>query len=305
MASGRDVAAFNRQDAITDIKLVLRRLRVTHCLALLTKYGLPETRKIGQFHEDYLPARLSAASDHQLAALTANLKANYAKGSALSDKYCSLLDQTQLRLFISHAPLGRREAQSLKLQLALAGLTAFTSGEDVITNQEWLVETVAQLEHMDGLLNLVTDQSLTSPAANQEVGFALGAGVPVLNIIKELPPQGLAGSMQMIEWGEEARTKSVALDVIGWMMDQPALGPKLTDLLVRQIVSSGEATDAYRIIGFCRHALKRSKHLLAGQIFELRQAARDNPEIARFASGRGPEMILTLCDEWEDQQKAS
>ena len=58
MASGRDVVAFNRQVVIGDIQLVMQRLRISHVLELLTKYGLPETPKIGKFHEVYLPARL-------------------------------------------------------------------------------------------------------------------------------------------------------------------------------------------------------------------------------------------------------
>ena len=49
---GQDLAAFDREQVIADVKLSLRRLRVTHALYLLNQYGLPATRKIGKFSID-------------------------------------------------------------------------------------------------------------------------------------------------------------------------------------------------------------------------------------------------------------
>ncbi len=304
MVSGRGVAPFNRSQIIADIQLLMRRLRVSHCLSLLSKYGLPETRKIGKFHEEYLPGRLIAGSDHQLAALNSVLKTKYDNGSALLDKYSNLNDKDQFRLFISHSGTSKHQATLLKEELALGGLSCFVAGDDIASASEWLVEIVTQLEHMDGLVSLLNDQSVVSPTCNQEVGFALGAGVPVISVMKSVPPQGLVGQMQAIEWGEGESLKSVALDVIGWLMSLPDCGPRLTDCLVRQIVTASSPGQSFRIIGFCRKALKSSPYLMAGQIYELRKAARENAEIARFASGRGPELISALCDEFEEKARA-
>ena len=311
MAAGRDLAPFHRDQALTEIKLGMRRLRVSHCLSLLTKYGLPETRKIGKFYEDYLPLRLNVASNHQLAALNSVLKTKYATGSSLLDKYGTLADDDQVRIYISHAGAGRARAVALKETLALGGLTGFVSLDDREGAPEWMVETISQLEHMDVLLSLIDDQAHTSAAANQEVGFALGAGVPVLSlhmscVRQEITktPMGLAASLEQNMWAADETVKSIALKAVEWMLALPQIGPRVTDRLVRQIVAADKPHQAFQEIGFCRKALLGSSHLLANQIYELRKAARENPEIARFASGRGPELISALCDEWEEKARA-
>ena len=297
---GQDLAAFDREQVIADVKLSLRRLRVTHALYLLNQYGLPATRKIGKFFEDYLPRRLSAASDHQLAALNGTLSMKYAQGSFLAEKYGYLNDQDQFRIFISHSVADADKAQELKDHLEFGGFDCFVASDDIATASEWLIEIVSQLEHMDALITLVSDKGNESPACNQEVGFALGAGKPVLSVMGEVPPQGLIGSMQAIDWDDEHGAKDVALSAVEALMQQPHVGPKLTNVLVKQLVGYDEPNDSFKVIGFCRKALQSSSYLQAWQIYELKKAARENAEIARFASGRGPELIETLAQELEE-----
>jgi len=291
--------AFDKQQTINDMKLIMRRLRIGHSLELMDKCALPAIPKVGKFHDVYLQARLEAANAHQLAALGAILKSKYGHGSALSEKYALLTAKDQFRIFISHSCEQADEAQELKEQFEYGGISCFVASDDIATASEWLVEIVTQLEHMDALITLVTDQSVQSATCNQEVGFALGAGKPVLSVMSQVPPQGLIGSLQAIERKQDAAPKDVALEAIGALMKSPTMGPKLTSLLVRQLVGYDEPDNSFKIIGFCRKALQQSSHLMAGQIYELRKAARENAEIARFASGRGPELIETLCNEFE------
>ncbi len=291
--------AFDKQQTINDMKLTMRRLRISYSLELMDKCGLPQVPKVGKFHDIYLQGRLEAANLHQLAALSAILKAKYDHGSALSEKYALLNDKDQFRVFISHSCEQANEAQELKEQLEYGGIDCFVASDDIATASEWLVEIVTQLEHMDALITLVTDQSVQSATCNQEVGFALGAGKPVLSVMDQVPPKGLIGSLQAIERKEESMPKDVALEVIGALMKYPVMGPQLTSLLVHKLVGYDEPDNSFKVIGFCRKALQQSSHLMAGQIYELRKAARENAEIARFASGRGPELIETLCQELE------
>lgn len=293
--------AFNKEQSVCDIKLGLRRIRVTHILELLEKCGVPPIPKVGSFHDVYLQKRLDAASVHQLAALSAIIKSKYSEGSFLLEKYSLFQDSDQLRVFISHSAHQEEEAQALKEQLEYGGVECFVAGEDIATASEWLVEIVTQLEHMDVLITLVSENSVVSPTCNQEVGFALGAGKPVLSVMDQLPPAGLIGSMQAIERKEGDLVKDVALEVISALMRLPHLGPQLTSILVRQLVAYDQPRDSFKVIGFCRKALATSPYLLAGQIFELRRAAQENAEIARFASGRGPELIESLCQEFEEK----
>lgn len=291
--------AFNKEQTIAEIKLAFKRLKMSHIVSLMDKYGLPSVLKVGSFHDIYLPKRLEAASMHQLAALNAALQSQYLVGGALDEKYGLPSEEEIFKLFISHAVSQEEEALALKEQFAYGGIDCFVAGEDIAANTEWLVEIVTELEAMDGLLSLITDRSIESVTCNQEVGFALGAGKPVVSVMNEQAPLGLIGAMQAVERKEGMSDKDVALEVIDALMKLPLWGPRLTNLFVRRLVSYESPSDSFKVIGFCRKALAFSNHLTAGQIFELRKAARENDQIARFASGRGPELIESLCVDFE------
>lgn len=290
---------FNKEQTISEIKLAFKRLKLSHIVSLLDKYGVPQVLKVGSFHDIYLPKRLSEASQHQLAALNAALQSQYLIGGALDEKYGTQSEEDSFKLFISHSVDQEEEAAGLKEQFAYGGIECFVAGEDIAANTAWLVEIITELEGMDGLLSLVTDRSIESVTCNQEVGFALGAGKPVVSVMSEQAPQGLIGAMQAVERKEGMSDKDVALEVIGALMNLPQWGPRLTNLFVRRLVSYESPNDSFKVIGFCRKALALSKDLSAGQIFELRKAARENDQIARFASGRGPELIEDLCVDFE------
>lgn len=299
MSEGRDLTVFSKEQTICDIKLILSRIRVTHCLGLLDKSGLSPVRKFGKFYEDYLPRRLGAANVHQLAGLKATLMTKYDQGSYLAGKFSQSNDHEQFRIFISHSTEQAEDALELKDQLEFGGFECFVASDDIATASEWLVEIITQLEHMDALITLVSDHSIESPTCNQEVGFALGAGKPVLSVMDGVPPGGLIGSMQAIERKEGSLPKDVAIEAISALMRLPNIGPQLSSIMVRQLIGYNDPKDSFKVIGFCRKALLASPFLTAGQIFELRKAARENLEIARFASGRGPELIETLCEHLE------
>lgn len=292
---------FNRSQVICDVKLAFRRIKVSHIVQLMDKYGLPDVTKVGSFQDIYLPKRLDAASDHQLAALNANLKARYDVGGFMDEKYGLVNEEDIFRLFLSHSNSQADEAALLKEQFAYGGIDCFVSGEDIPTSAEWLVEIVTQLEHVDGLISITSDQSVGSATCNQEVGFALGRGIPVISVMAGQAPQGLVGAMQAIERKEGCSEKDVALEVIGALMNLPNCGPRLTTLLVNRLVRYNTPNDSFKVIGFCRKALSYSSYLTAGQIYELRKAAIENEQIARFASGRGPELIESLCIDFEQR----
>ncbi len=291
--------AFDKDLAIDDIQFGLNQLGIANVLQLMDKYGLPKVLKSGSFYESYVPKRLDLASPHQLGALTSYIKAHTKAGASLDEMASRLRDDNVFGLFISHSQSQEAEALALKEQFALGGVDCFVASDDIETSTEWLVEIVDQLEQMDGLMSLTTQQSILSATCNQEIGFALGAGKPVVSVMVGEAPQGLVGSTQAISWKDRFSEKDVALFVVEALMKFPQCSEKLTSLLVRQLVSYDQPYESFKVIGFCRKALTFSDCLTAGQIFELRKAVIENEQIARFASGRGPELIESLCVDFE------
>ncbi len=295
------MGAFNKHQVIYDIKLSLRRLQITHIVALMDNCGLPDMPKVGGFHDVYLPGRLERSTMHQLAALSAILKSKYGVGKPLHEKYRLMNDEDGFRLFVGHSEDQSDCALALKETFAQGGIDCFVAGDELAEAAGWATDIVAHLKHMNVLVALSSDSAVANPLWNQELGFALGSGKPVISVSDCAPPGGLVGAVQMIERRSFPAVKDLALEIISRLMATPDVGAHLTDVLVRQLVSCVSPRSSFKIIGFCRKALGHSSYLTAGQLFELRRAARENDEIIRFACGRGPELIETMCDEFEQR----
>lgn len=302
---GNDVAAFNKEQAIYEIKLSLRRLQVLHIVELMDNCGLPDIPKVGGFHDVYLPRRLARSTVHQLAALAAILKSKYGVGKPLYEKHSLLNDEDGFRLFIGHTADQADCALALKDVFSQGGVDCFVAGDELAEATDWASDIIAHLKHMHVFVALVSENAGANATWNQKLGFALGSGRPVISVKNGAPPVGLAGVMQHIEGRNAATEKDLALEIVNRVMDHPDHGGHLTDVLVRQLVSCASPRESFRVIGFCRKALAQSRYLTAGQLFELRRAARENDEIIRFAAGRGPELIEHMCDEFEQRLAAT
>jgi len=82
------------------------------------------------------------------------------------------------------------------------------------------------LVSMDLLLALVTDGFRDSNWTSQEIGFALGRGVPVISIRNGMDPFGFFGKKQAIN-GNGKRASEIAGDVTEIISKIPNLTEKL------------------------------------------------------------------------------
>jgi hypothetical protein len=107
-------------------------------------------------------------------------------------------DSSYFRLFLSHVSLHKVAVSKLKSALFDVGISAFVAHEDIEPSQEWQDEISLALRSMHALAALVTAEFHDSKWTDQEVGWALGRGVPVLPVRLGADPYGFVGKIQAI-----------------------------------------------------------------------------------------------------------
>jgi len=103
-----------------------------------------------------------------------------------------------VRLFLSHVSQYKVQASALKDALAKRGISAFVAHEDIEPTLEWQNEISLALRSMHALAALVTPDFHRSNWTDQEVGWALGRGVPVMPVRVGADPYGFAAKIQAI-----------------------------------------------------------------------------------------------------------
>jgi TIR domain len=102
---------------------------------------------------------------------------------------------------LSHKWEVRKETAQLKEKLGLFGISAFVAHEDIRPTRKWQDEIENALHSMDAFAALMTQDFYDSDWTDQEVGFALARGVPVIAVQLGRVPYGFLGKFQALRAG--------------------------------------------------------------------------------------------------------
>ncbi|MEP0339902.1 MAG: TIR domain-containing protein [Alphaproteobacteria bacterium] len=104
-----------------------------------------------------------------------------------------------VRLFVSHRDHIKIYARQLADLLDGYGVSAFVAHETIEPMTTWRHEIIKGLETMEIMLAIVTDDFHQSFWTNQEVGFALGRGTPIISLkVQESEPPGFIEEKQAV-----------------------------------------------------------------------------------------------------------
>lgn len=113
------------------------------------------------------------------------------------------------KVFLSHRDTFKKETACLKEYLGNYNLACFVAHEDIVPDEHWLLEIKRALLSCDIVVALITKDFHESVWTNQEIGIALGLGIPVFSIKLGKPPAGFIANKQAIN----AEYKNNSLDV--------------------------------------------------------------------------------------------
>ena len=149
-----------------------------------------------------------------------------------------LWNKNSLRLFLSHRDQYKAEAHVLANALEPYGVSVFVAHDAIKPMKEWQEEILNGLMTMEVMLVLLTDDFHKSDWTNQEVGFALGRGIPIVCVkVGTVDPQGFIGIRQALKGSLEC-ISDVAPRVYHALISEIGQEGRLKEILVEAFVSS-------------------------------------------------------------------
>ena len=100
--------------------------------------------------------------------------------------------------FLSHKAEMKKEVAALRDKLESFGVSSFVAHMDIRPTKPWQDEIESALASMDGFAALLTDKFHESDWTDQEVGFALARGVPLVAVRMGRDPYGFMGKFQAL-----------------------------------------------------------------------------------------------------------
>lgn len=151
-----------------------------------------------------------------------------------------------LRVFVSHRDTHKRDAKALAEELEEYGISSFVAHETIEPDSEWLVEINKALSTMEVMLALVTDDFHDSVWTNQEIGFALGRGVPVISTkLGKSDPRGFIQSRQALKISSDD-VRGAAIELFNRLSIKVGAADRLRGHLVSALCASTSYLQACR-----------------------------------------------------------
>lgn len=145
----------------------------------------------------------------------------------------------ELRLFISHRDTHKAEARDLADELKAYGISAFVAHDTIEPMTTWQREIEKGLETMEVMLALITDDFHDSVWTNQEVGYALGKGVPVIPLkLERTDPAGFVGPKQAVKGYHLRRIEAAAPAIYRLLVEKLGQKTRLQQALVAAFAKS-------------------------------------------------------------------
>lgn len=148
-----------------------------------------------------------------------------------------------LRLFLSHRDRYKSSARELAEALEPYGVSVFVAHDAIKPMKEWQREILNGLMTMEVMLVLLTDDFHESHWTNQEIGFALAKGTPIICVkVGTIDPKGFIGSRQALKSSLE-EIFDVASQVHRALINEIGQEGRLKEILIEAFVSSENYDD--------------------------------------------------------------
>lgn len=206
-----------------------------------------------------------------------------------------LWSSDKLRVFLSHKSEFKTETAQLKEQLEFYGISCFVAHDDIEPTKAWQDEIERALFSMDLLVALLTEDFQKSNWTDQEIGVAIGRGIPVISVRLGSDPYGFIGKYQGIS-GRDKSSRALAHEILTLTLSQPLTNHKAQAALVHAFCNVDSYTRANDLIKILEKMLSSVSHDL---INVLENAPKSNSQISRAwtVSNKLPGLIKRLRSE--------
>jgi nucleoside 2-deoxyribosyltransferase len=153
------------------------------------------------------------------------------------------------RLFISHLAVNKKTAANLQDALRVFGISSFVAHSDIMPTTEWEDQIELALSTCDALIALLHDKFHESSWTDQEIGFAMGRGVPVCAVRFGQTPYGFIGRFQAFS-GNSKSADALAKEIFDAFRKNKQTQPRMSGILMTQFEQSNSFAQAKDRIGY-------------------------------------------------------
>jgi len=197
------------------------------------------------------------------------------------------------RLFVSHLAIHRAFAAELQESLLDFGISCFIAHNDIEPTQEWQTQIETALSTCDALVALLHENFHNSNWTDQEIGFAMGRGVPVYSVRFGQDPYGFIGRFQAFN-GNGKTAVSLSRELFDAYRKNKQTQRRMSGILVTLFEQSGSFAEAKARIGY----LEELEFWEPSFSSRIRSAARSNSQI--IDSWGVPVRVAALVTKWAE-----
>lgn len=275
------------------IKEIVKRLSVENYSVIdmtLGEFKLPTTDSWSGGTDSYIMQMVKGQDEAKLLGLAKHLGYSIETPSYLEPAFW---EEGKLKVFLSH--LSKQKSWTTELQEALLpyGISAFVAHKDIKPTLEWQVQIETALATCDALVALLNVGFHESNWTDQEIGFAMGRGVPVFSIRFEQDPYGFIGKTQAFQ-GHGKDAAEIAEELFDAYRVNKQTQAKMSDVLLSMFVKSGTFAQAKTRIGY----LEDLETWGADFADRIREAAELNSQI--IGSWGVPDRVEKLANKWKE-----
>lgn len=278
---------------ITLMKEVSRRLTAEEYPLIditLQQFSLPWSNEWDGTKEGYVLQMIGDASDQALMDLALHVGFQFEQASQPRMEP-PFWRKGMLKVFISHLATHKAFAAELQEEFLRYGISAFIAHNDIEPTQEWQTQIETALATCDALIALLHPEFHQSNWTDQEIGFAMGRGLPVFSVRFGQDPYGFIGKFQAFD-GKKKNASGLVLELFGTYRKNKQTQRRMGVVLVGLFEESGSFAEAKSLIGY----LEEIEVWEPSFSTRLRAAAEGNSQVA--GSWGVPGRVESLIKKW-------
>lgn len=239
----------------------------------LRQFGLPTTESWSSSGDEYIMFNLENAEPEVLLGLANHL--GFSPGESRPATVPDFWREGQVRLFISHLAVHKKFAASLQGELNHYGVSSFVAHNDIEPTREWADEIESALGSCDAAIALMHPEFRESNWVDQEMGYVMGRGVPILTVRLGQDPYGFLGRFQALKCQVES-SQLLASEVFSVLANNKITMARVSSSLVQKFEWSGNFAEAKSNIDL----LEKVKYWDETLSARCREAVRINSQVA-------------------------
>lgn len=258
----------------------------------LSQFGLPTTDTWSGEKDAYVIEMDSKATDDMLMALAHHVGFEVSAPEPGIDP--PFWKENYVRVFLSHLSAHREFAAELQEAMDEYGLTAFVAHNDIEPTTEWQDEIETALSTCEVLIALLHNGFKESNWTDQEIGFAMGRGLPVFSVRYDQDPYGFIVRFQAFN-GNGKEADFLAKEIFDVLRQHKQTQRRMAEILVARFESSYSFQNAKSNMELLEELNAWNKSFSE----RIEKAIESNSQIE--GSWGVPERVGKLVESWNEK----